>query len=376
MLVILPDSEFQVVGKRSHEVSNPESLDQLAVNANNEFTFSIFNTLAKDGNDVLSPISILSALSILMNGANGETLKDLKQFLRYKNSLTEFSDETINTAFRALNNKYHNDDIFKVKENKPNQSPYEIYDPNDYKHQLNIANKVIHNKDLQLLDTFINNIKEYYKGDIQSADFVNNGVIETERVNEWIRNKTNNKIQKIFDEIKPDTSLIILNAIYFKGNWLEKFGEHSTKKLDFYNKGENVVKVDTMAQTDGFNYYESIELNSQSEVEIFLPKFKTEKSYDLMNEINPKPIALTNRADFSRLNRGVAQKVAEIIHKTYISVDEKGTEAAAVTAIRMVPMSLPVYPESFTFKADHPFMYFIVDKTNGLILFCGQINEL
>ncbi|CAG2119406.1 unnamed protein product [Medioppia subpectinata] len=156
-------------------------------------------------------------MSILMNGANGKTLKDLKQFLRYKNSLTEFSDETINTAFKALNNKYHNDDIFKVKENKPNQSPYEIYDPNDYKHQLNIANKVIHNKDLQLLDTFINNIKEYYKGDIQSADFVNNGVIETERVNEWIRNKTNNKIQKIFDEIKPDTSLIILNAIYFKG---------------------------------------------------------------------------------------------------------------------------------------------------------------
>ncbi|CAG2113760.1 unnamed protein product [Medioppia subpectinata] len=227
-------------------------------------------------------------MSILMNGANGETLKDLKQFLRYKNSFSEVSDETINTGFEVINNKYYN--------------------------------QIIHNKDLQLLDTFVNTIKVYYKGDIQSADFVNNGVIETERVNEWIR------------------------------NWLEKFWEQSTKKLDFYNNGNNATKVDTMFVRKEFNYYESSELNSeinlqnlkqaihslrQSEVEIFLPKFKTEKFYDLMNEINPKPIALTDRADYSRLNRDFDQKVAEILHKTYISVDESGTEAAAVTAIRM-----------------------------------------
>ncbi|CAG2107879.1 unnamed protein product [Medioppia subpectinata] len=298
LLLILPDSELEVVKQGSNELSKTESWDQLAVNANNEFTFNIFNTLAKDGNDVLSPISILSALSILMNGANGETLKDLKQFLRYKNSLTEFSDETINTAFKALNNKYHND--------------------------------VIHNKDLKLLDTFIDTIKVYYKGDIQSADFVNNGVIETERVNEWIRNKTNNKIQKIFDEIKPDTSLIILNAIYFKGNWSKKFRKQWTQELDFYNNGNNAIKMDTMFVEYYFNYYESIELNSQ---------------------------------------------ILELQYDGREIMDESGTEAATVTAITATRLSAIEYPNPITFRADHPFMYFIMDKTNGLILFCGQINN-
>src|SRR4051812_8510456 len=85
------------------------------------------------------------------------------------------------------------------------------------KHQLNVANIVIHSQDVPLLDTFTDTVRHYYKADIQSADFLTNGPKECEKVNEWIRMKTKHKIEKIFDQIEPDTSVIILNAIYFKG---------------------------------------------------------------------------------------------------------------------------------------------------------------
>ncbi|CAG2107878.1 unnamed protein product [Medioppia subpectinata] len=265
-------------------------------------------------------------MSILMNGANGETLNDLKQFLRYKNLSKEVSDETINRGFEVVLKLMVQKKIVQMKRH------YQVY--------YQIMN-VIHSKDLQLLDTFLNTTKVYYKGDIQSADFVNNGVIETERVNEWIR------------------------------YWSEKFWEESTQKLDFYNNGNYAIKVDIMfvKKINSQNLRQAVNsLHFSGEVKLYLPKFKVEKTYDLMKEINPKPIALTFGANYSRLNRDFDQKVAEIIHKTYISVDEKGTEAAAVTAIEMTNLSATHYSKTITFRVDHPFMYFIMDKTNGLHL--------
>ncbi|CAG2164425.1 unnamed protein product [Oppiella nova] len=266
---------------------------------------------------------------ILMNGANNETLKDLKRFLR---------------------------------------------------------------KDLPLLDTFANTVRQYYRADIQTADFVNNNKEEIEKVNEWVRNQTNHKIEKIFETIENDTSLIIINAIYFKGNWLDSFYKSLTQKLDFYNNGQNGVKVDTMTSRDYLNYLDSNELNAQilelqytgREISfiVVLPKRRDglnelkskinsqnfDKfwlfSYDLMKEINPKPIALTPKADFSQINGNRYQKVAEVIHKTFIAIDEKGTEAAAVTAIKVVVKSAQIYPDPIIFRADHPFIYFIRDQTN------------
>ena len=194
-----------------------------------------------------------------------------------------------------------------------------------------------------------------------------------------------------------------------------------TEKIDFYNNGETAVKTDTMTNNEKCNYFESSELDSQvlemdyiggdisfaivlpkernglnslkekinaknferalksmtqQKIELYLPKFKVEKTYDLMKEINPKPIALTRNADLSRMT-SERSIVDQIVHKVFIEVNEKGTEAAAVTAIRMVPMSgsWPP-PKKIIFRADHPFLYFIRDKTNSMILFSGQIIKL
>ncbi|CAG2164426.1 unnamed protein product [Oppiella nova] len=149
--------------------------------------------------------------------------------------------------------------------------------------------------------------------------------------------------------------------------------------MDFYNSGQNGVKVDTMTSRDYLNYLDSNELNAQilelqytgREISfiVVLPKRR--------DEINPKPIALTPKADFSRINPNVGQAVAKVIHKTFISVDVMGTEAAAIMAIRLFKLSgFYTNTKPIIFRADHPFLYFIRDKTNGLILFYGQINQL
>ncbi|CAG2103219.1 unnamed protein product [Medioppia subpectinata] len=242
----------------------------------------------------------------------------------------------------------------------------------------------------------------------------------TEKVNEWVRNKTNNKISKIIDKLDTSTTAIIINAVYFKATWSKQF--KTTEKLHFFNDGRHGIKVDTMSVTDDFNYFESRELDSRilelqylgtkisfiivlpnyminglqriksrinsqnlkqavnslqsTYMKLFIPKFTAENTYDLKRDIKPLPIALTPVADLSRLTP-VPQELCEAIHKTYISVDERGTEAAAVTLLTWVlfsggnPDPIPVI-----FRANHPFLYYIMDKSNGLILFSGQINKL
>ena len=107
---------------------------------------------------------------------------------------------------------------------------------------------------------------------------------------------------------------------------------------------------------------------------VYLPKFKVESEYDLMREISPKPLFLSRDADFRRLS-SVKNIVAEVKHKVYIDVNEKGTEAAAVSAVRAVLESLGISPKTITFRADHPFLYMIRDRSNDMILFIGQIYK-
>ena len=123
------------------------------------------------------------------------------------------------------------------------------------------------------------------------------------------------------------------------------------------------------------NFQTAIQSMTEENTKLYLPKFRVESEYDLMRGIKPTPHFLSQSAQFSRLSSS-RQIIGEAIHKVFIDVNEKGTEAAAVTALRAVPYSASYYPRTITFRADHPFMYFIRDKSNGMILFTGQINQL
>ncbi|XP_054166443.1 leukocyte elastase inhibitor-like [Oppia nitens] len=125
-------------------------------------------------------------------------------------------------------------------------------------------------------------------------------------------------------------------------------------------------------QINAINFDKAFKSMDRKYVNLFLPKFKSEKEYDLMKDINPKPIALTSESDLSRLSTSCDKTVSQIKHKTFISVDEYGTEAAAVTAIVMKGRSghIIISPP-IEFRVDHPFLYYIIDKTNGMIMFSG-----
>ncbi|XP_054166441.1 serpin B3-like [Oppia nitens] len=409
----------------SNSTQGLDSSENLVIQSNNEFSFRIYNMLAKDdNNDIISSFSIISALSILMNGANDKTLNNLKTFLGFQNKQTNelISDQTINNGFQAINGLYENKSIsYKNSLNKTHEN--NRYD-RDLKHQLNVANLVVRNDSEILKQEFVDEIQLAFRAQVDRADFKHNAVAETDKINQWISKQTNNKIQKIFDKIDEQTSLILLNAVYFKGNWEEEFSKYRTIKSNFYNNGadNSNVSVDTMSRTDNYYYFSSQELNSRlielpykgwemsfviilpndrnglstlktrinainfdkafksvkrEYINLFLPKFKSEKEYDLMTAINPKPIALTTGADLSRLSTSCDQTVTQIKHKTFISVDEEGTEASAVTAISIQPNSALIYNSPpIEFRVDHPFLYYIIDKTNGMIMFSGQINKL
>ena len=135
--------------------------------------------------------------------------------------------------------------------------------------------------------------------------------------------------------------------------------------------GLNNLKQKLNAQNFG-NVMESMK---REEVILSVPKFRIESEYDLMRDITPLPQFLSEVPKLSRMTSR-PQAIAEIKHKVFIAIDEKGTEAAAVTAFRGIPTSLLVVPRQITFKVDHPFLFFIRDKSNGIILFSGQINNL
>ncbi|CAG2122776.1 unnamed protein product, partial [Medioppia subpectinata] len=144
-------------------------------------------------------------MSILMNGANGTTLDDLIQFLKYNHTNDSESDlKAINAGFQVISGKYGTNVAEDQKHTSRN-------------HVLNVANRVINSKEIVLLDDFVITSSESYGAEVQAVDIANNAVKETAYVNEWVRRHTNNKIKKIFDKIDDKTTLIILNAIYFKG---------------------------------------------------------------------------------------------------------------------------------------------------------------
>ena len=276
-------------------------------------------------------------------------------------------------------------------------------------------------------------LKESFKKICKKYDAFIDRLINAEQVNKWCNEKTNGKIKKIIDEANKDTRMILINAIYLKANWKEPFEKKNTEKRNFKNSNGEIVNVETMkAEYDLIKYYkdEKIEmielpyddenlsmiillpnskkysstlnyiqkekidftklinkLHNTKNVILYLPKFEFEYSSKLneaLQKMNMKLAFERINAEFYKLNIGERLYINSVIHKTYIKVDELGTEAAAVTAIDMDEItSAPDEEIKYTYmKVEHSFIYMIKDKrikdTNGnnLLLFIGTVNNL
>jgi serpin B len=365
------------------------------VPANNHFGFRLFDQLLQQDqgkNVFVSPASVAIALAMTYNGAAGTTQTVMAKTLGLEN----LSLEEVNQANLALRN---------VLLHQPGVS-------------LLIANSLWLNQDFHLEQAFLTQTQEYYAANVTNADFQSPATVSN--INQWVKENTQGKIGPVVQRFNPLTVLLVINAIYFKGMWMEPFKRYNTKERDFaLLTGEN-KRTPMMSQTDGYSYYEdhnyqairlpyrgwnlsmTIFLPSRgTPLESFplldkwqewrtcgdyrkgtlvLPRFKVEYKVTLNDAL--KALGMTEAfsledADFSQMAKvpkGWNIYLSEIKHKTFVEVNEEGTEAAAVTYEDLDGcLANPIPP--FEMIVDHPFLFTIQDDGTGTVLFIGAIVE-
>ena len=357
------------------------------------FQISLFNELnkkSKGKNLTISPLSIFQALSLLTNGANGETQNELLKLLDDK------SMEEIN----EINLKI----LTKIKDMS----------------SLEIANAIMTR--VSPLPNFIKLAKDNYSSEIQSLKSV-------QQVNKWCDNKTHGKIKKIIDELNDNIFMIILNAVYFKGLWINQFNKELTSKKIFYNYNseKDGKQIDTMKITEHFYYFQdsnlqaiklpfskdfisaliilpnkSIDINEfinilnvdneylysiidnlkYSKIHLELPKFEITYKESLKEILKNMGVnlAFNNKADFSNIRNQNDLMIDEVIHKTYLKVNEEGTEAASVTMIGLKFTAMaPQFEKIYNMIINRPFLFILKNENlpnNYDILFISKIEEL
>ncbi len=376
----------------THTITLPAN-GQNVVEANNRFALKFLQSALQNNsgpsNKLVSPLSIYLALSMVYNGADNATKDSMANALQ----LSGLSINDVNAACKAL----------------IEQLPAE-----DSKVTMLIANSIWYKQNtVQPLQSFLSVNASYFNAYVQpmsTADVINN----------WVSDNTKNKIPKIINDIPDGMLMFLVNAIYFKGGWQHAFKAQDTRDDDFYLAGGAKIKVPFMNQQlttniyfdDNYNVVEmpygggnsySMYLlqskNNQQPVNSFagnidetglkaiiagmglynislsMPKWEYSYSIDDMQpELSAlgMHIAFTGAADFSKMYSTANVYITKAVHKTYIKVDEEGTEAAAATGIG-IGTTVAAPPQTITFN--HPFMYIITEKQTGAIIFTGILNN-
>jgi len=369
------------------------------VKANNEFGLSLFRQLfsAKpEENIFVSPTSIALALDMTWNGALGETRQAMADVL----GLGELTLDDVSRAGSAL------------------LAALQSADP---KVKLEVANSLWVRQGFALAKAFTDRNRQFFAAEVTNLDFASPKAVD--RINGWVANKTHDKIKSIISELMPEEVLVLINAVYFKGTWTKEFDKKRTMERDFYGTLDAVKKHPMMSQDDDFRYYEGegmqvarlpygdgrlgllvflpaqgtgmadfvssfsaenvgrwVDSLRYKEGEIVLPKFKLEYDKSLAAVLKQMGMgrAFAEGADFS----GMLSKpgtlpfyISDVLHKTFVEVNEEGTEAAAVTAVKMVATAMPGETQKFAMVCNHPFVYAIHDEQTGSVLFIGALME-
>lgn len=384
----------------SIEVS-PES-DLTVGEQNNQFAFDFFKQIKdQSGNFFFSPYSISTAFSMTAAGAKGSTASEMWSVLHYR------PDE-----FAAMKQLRETLTINRQLERDP---------------ELHVANALWVQKELPILPEFRKIMNKDFAAPLENTDFINNPTNAIQRINDWVRKSTNAKIDEIVtpDDVSPDTRLILTSAIYMKAQWRNLFEESLTTEESFHVSPQRTINVPMMHNTEYFRLFEgktmtAIEMpydynfedapslsmvlvvptneasltdleNSISiekwnkwknagkwrNVELSLPKFKIESEMELnpiMTQLGMRE-AFIPQANFSGITGKKDLYINKAVHKTFINVDEKGTEAAGATGVMMSLTSLRETEEPYQLVVDRPFLFFIVEQNTQAILFMGRVTE-
>jgi serine protease inhibitor len=379
-------------------VFNPTNEQIQFVQRSNHFAFALAEqqlAAADAGQNVLvSPLSVQIALAMTYQGAKGQTATEMIQTLQMEG----VERSSFNDYFKLLG-----DYLPKL----------------DSKTELSLANSIWYKKDLVLRQPFLEHNERFYKAQLEELDF--SLPTAPDRINQWVNQHTKGKISEIIKQIPSNTALYLINAVYFKGVWKYTFDAKATHKLPFQLSSGQKVSVDFMTSETAYHFFkneyaEGIELPygngaysmvalkpksnmtldalttalknglkipldsqmNQSVVKLYMPKFKFEYEDNLNTTLETlgMPTAFTREADFSGMLEEGGIRINEVKHKTFIEVDEKGTEAAAVTKVAMTLLSAQPTPSApIPFHLDEPFLVLLREAKTGLILFVGQVQN-
>ncbi len=397
-----PSASASIVKSDLQRVTAPDAPPdqiQALVDNNNAFTFDLYRSLqAQDGNLIYSPYSISLTLAMTYAGARGETESQMAQTLHF------LPQDGLHPAFNALDLQLAE----RGKAASDEETPL----------QLNIANAVWAEQTYPFLQSFLDTIALNYGAGVRLADFISQYETVRKEINDWVSNQTEEKINDLIPDgvLNPDTRMALVNAIYFKADWLSPFEAESTEDAPFHLLDGSEVTVPMMnqdafipyAQGDG---WQAIELAYQGEtaaidivvpdegrfeevessldyesasailsslqpasVSLGLPKFKYESEFGLADQL--KALGMTDAfepdlADFSGMFERDDLYISAVVHKAFVAVDEKGTEAAAATAVIVGVTSAQI--SKLTLTIDRPFIFLIRDIATGQILFIGRV---
>ncbi|MFC2077054.1 serpin family protein [candidate division KSB1 bacterium] len=364
------------------------------IESDNNFGFKLFREINKsegDKNIFISPLSVSMALGMAVNGAAGETETAMRNTLE----LAGLSLGEINESYQGL--------IKLLTELDPEVA-------------FRIANSIWYRQGYAFEQTFLDINRKYFNAEVAGLDFDDPKSVDT--INSWVDENTNGKIEEIIDSIDPMDIMFLINAIYFKGTWTSEFNEDETKDDEFTRLDGSKTPCKMMIQTGDFEYfsnddfqavnlpygdgefsmtvilpYEGTDINelvgnmdggqwdswlnglAEQSVTIELPRFKLEwelKLNDVLQALGMS-VAFSGEADFTKMYKPGGIYIDEVRHKTFVEVNEEGTEAAAVTIIKMRDSAGGVSP--MYMRVDRPFLFVIHENFSQTILFVGKIVE-
>jgi serine protease inhibitor len=368
------------------------TLEKRLVTSGNSFGLDLFKQVNADqaGQNVfISPLSVSMALGMTLNGANAATRDSMAKTLGF----AAMSAQDINESYQSL--------MGLLTQIDPGVT-------------MQIANSIWHRSTFAVEQSFIDVNRLYFNAVVRGLDFTNPTAPTT--INTWVQEATNGKIEGIVDPpIPPETMMFLINAVYYKGTWTYEFKKTDTRNAFFTLSGGTQKLVPMMNQsgnhrvaststadaldlpygTDRFSmmillppagvsvegFVSSLDeaglaLISEGlrgrEIDIAVPKFRLEYKNSLkpMLKRMGMSLAFSDFADFSKINPNVPLCITDVKHKTFVEVNEEGTEAAAVTSVEIGVTSI-----GSSFRVDRPFVFMIRENKSGAILFIGKIVD-
>ena len=355
--------------------------------ATNRFNFELYHRLAaRPGNLFFSAYSIHSALAMTYAGARGKTAREMEAVLHY-GPKTHADAKALAERLGARSN-----------------------------FELSVANALWPQAGFPLKPAFLDLVKAHYGAPVHPVDYIRAAEAARKRINGWVEERTKERIKELIGPgiLDADTRLVLTNAIYFKAGWAKPFTQGATRPADFHLSPGKKVEVPTMQVVGQFRYgggdkgfmielpykggasmvilvrndLEHLKLNARGEAEgyrslraerihLHLPKFKTTSDFELAGTLKAMgmPTAFSGQADFSGMTDTDRLQISKVIHKAFVSVDEKGTEAAAATAVVMKRGAAPAPSKPRVVRVDKPFLFWIRHRATNTILFMGRIVD-